>query len=377
MLSNVVPSSPRLLEFKTVTFHIVPIRVTDAERANGTSERARITMVAHLYRSDNGPWQDGPDLQPRDTNDIMGRVLAQADGDMFGMGGGGAIALEIVKFKGRWAVTRSSTTLSGPVSFGSGYYYVDDLLKARAWRYSCAAGKALPPPPTADELAAAKKETDRKASEQAEAAKARAEQAAQARQEEAARKEEEAVRAARKAKLAAWTFEAGSVRDFMAALRANLAKRAAEYGFSVANYEPELRQIENMADACVKETPLRWKGAQNYLNDELRSPRTPELDPRITVRNFLHGCDGGDEIVFFGERISPKDKPYGIGIARSMSAYAADTTERVPTPYVTITVSLALRPEDWKAVPDLSMEDRPLHNEVIEARISLLSKEGL
>jgi hypothetical protein len=96
----------------------VPIRVTDAERANGLSYRARISMIAHLYREGGEPWRDGPDMRPRNTDDILAQAIRQANSDMFDMGGSGAMALELVKFKGTWAVTRSSTTSSSALGFG-------------------------------------------------------------------------------------------------------------------------------------------------------------------------------------------------------------------------------------------------------------------
>lgn len=140
MLSNVQAGHQATLEFRGVKFHTVPIRVTDAERANGLNYRARVTMIAHLYREQGEQWQDGPDMQPRNTDDIMGQVLSQANGDMFDMGGGGAIALELVKFKGTWAVTRSSTTLSGSLGYNDNYYDVDKLVAAKVARYNCASG---------------------------------------------------------------------------------------------------------------------------------------------------------------------------------------------------------------------------------------------
>ncbi|MDB5584477.1 MAG: hypothetical protein JWR80_9653 [Bradyrhizobium sp.] len=180
----VIRAHSHLLEFKGVTFHLVPIRVTDAERANGTSERARITMVAHIYREDGGPWEDGPDLVPRDGQDILRRSFADVAGDQLGMGQGGAIAIEIIQHKGRWALVRSSTRLSGPIAFDSDYYYVDQAVSAPAPHYNCNSGTVTPSPPSAAEIAAKKAADDAAA--------------AQARQQALAKNERRAVAAERK-----------------------------------------------------------------------------------------------------------------------------------------------------------------------------------
>ncbi|MDB5584478.1 MAG: hypothetical protein JWR80_9654 [Bradyrhizobium sp.] len=100
-------------------------------------------------------------------------------------------------------------------------------------------------------------------------------------------------------------------------------------------------------------------------------------NPITVAREQLHDCDGGKEIAVFGERLSPAGKAYGLGIARRMSAFDDVSEDFVPTPYVTITVSLFLKPEDWKLAPGADLFERTLQNRVIEARIPLLSKEGL
>jgi hypothetical protein len=146
MLSNVQVGKNPLLEFKGVTFHIVPMRVTDAEQANGIAYRGRITMIAHLYREESESWKDGPDLQRRNMSDIVGRVLADANGEFFGMGGGGSMAIQIVKFKGRWALARGSTDFSDSFGASGDFQFLDDFVKAPAPHYSCKDGKVIPVP---------------------------------------------------------------------------------------------------------------------------------------------------------------------------------------------------------------------------------------
>lgn len=139
MLSDVQVGHTKLIEYKGVKFASVPIRVTDAERANGLEARARITMRAHLYRTDGDQWQDGPDMRPRNMDDIIGRALGSVTADMFDMGTNGAIALEILKFKGRWYTRRSSVDRSGPI-IGSGgdVYDLEKLMALPRPTYECA-----------------------------------------------------------------------------------------------------------------------------------------------------------------------------------------------------------------------------------------------
>ena len=127
MLNDVQAGHQSRLEYKGVRFNLVPIRVTDAERANGVGYMARISMIAHLYREGDGPWQDGPDRQPRNTDDIVGQALGQVESDLFDMGGSGAIALELIKFRGNWAVTRSSVDSTSSFAINQNFFDVDKL----------------------------------------------------------------------------------------------------------------------------------------------------------------------------------------------------------------------------------------------------------
>ncbi|MBO9499546.1 MAG: hypothetical protein J7483_08835 [Novosphingobium sp.] len=394
MLADVQVGKNDLLEFQGVTFHQVPIRVSDAERANGISYRARISMIAHIYREGDDPWQDGPDMQRRNMDDMIGRALADVNGDLFGMGGGGSIVIEIIQFKGRWVMSRSSPDFSGSISRRGGLYYVDEFVKAPAPRYSCAEKKVLPVPPSPEAIAAKKATDDKAAAEAAAEAKAKADAEAAERKraenekrEADARREKEAAdaraAAAREAKLAVWRFEARSVPDFMAALRANLAKRAAQYGFSVADYEPELQQIEAMAKTCVKLTPQDWWDAnqqsRNPYADMLKAPKRPRSAEQI--RQMLHNCDGsGENRQYFGTRLSPSDKPFGLGIAWQMAEFnPRGTVARVePTPYVRFSATIWLSDEQLGRLnASGKAEDTPIYVDVIDARIPLLSTKGL
>ena len=152
LLGDVTAGASSVREFRGVRFHAVPIPVTEADRLNGISAHVRITMISHAYREKGGQWLNGPDLQPRDTDDILGQALGQANGDMFDMGGGGAMALDLLRTKGQWAVARSSLTLSGGVGFNSNYFYVDKLLAAKVARYECSTASVVQPQLTEAEI---------------------------------------------------------------------------------------------------------------------------------------------------------------------------------------------------------------------------------
>jgi hypothetical protein len=158
MLSDVQVSHQKTLEFKGVHFNSVPIRVTDAERANGIAYRVRVTLIAHLYREGGEGWQDGPATRPRNTDDIVARAIGSVNSNLFDMGNNGAMALELVKYKGIWAVTRRSVDSSGPLEFESEFFEVDKILAAKFPRYSCEKGAVVstePPKPSAVQPTAA------------------------------------------------------------------------------------------------------------------------------------------------------------------------------------------------------------------------------
>jgi len=128
MLSSVgAGNNPDIYEFRGVRFNAVPVRITDAERLNGLEYHARITMIAHVYREAGGTWADGPDLQARNTNDILALALQSVGSNMGEMGIGGSMAFDLAKVKGTWVIARSSSDMSGPLTFGTKYFDVGKL----------------------------------------------------------------------------------------------------------------------------------------------------------------------------------------------------------------------------------------------------------
>ena len=145
MLNDVQMSHTQLVEYKGVSFASVPIRVTDAERANGIEYRARISMRAHLYRVDGDSWQDGPDLRPRNMNDIIGRALADVGSDLFDIGTSGSMALEMIKYHGRWYVLRSSVDRSGPLIGNKNIFDLEQMMALPRPTYDCASQQVVMP----------------------------------------------------------------------------------------------------------------------------------------------------------------------------------------------------------------------------------------
>ena len=128
MLSSLgAGNNPDIYEFRGVRFNTVPVRITDAERLNGLEYHARVTMIAHVYREAGGTWADGPDLQARNTNDILALALQSVGSNMGEMGIGGSMAFDLARVKGKWVIARSSSDLSGPLTFGTNYYDVGKL----------------------------------------------------------------------------------------------------------------------------------------------------------------------------------------------------------------------------------------------------------
>lgn len=280
------------IEYRGVRFNLVPVRVTDADQLNGVTYRARISMIAHVYRSGSEAWSDGPDMRPRDTDEILGRAIGDANADMFGMGTSGAIALDIVKFKGRWVVARTSTTVDGMLGMGGHFIDVDKFIAARRASYSCKTGAVEQPPPTAAELAAA----------------------AEAKRQEAARMaaynaEIEQREQVIKDGLAKWGFR-GSIPEFRRALIANLERRAPEFGVDPRQYAPEIERIVQVAQTCVGITQADWDKAWHTTTD------------RGTQQEILHGCDGldgGNHLI--GYSVSPGGRDRAITIEPSVTAH--------------------------------------------------------
>jgi hypothetical protein len=134
--------NPQKTEYRGVRFTQVPIRVTESDRLNGIEARARVALIARVYKiDDDGGWLEGPGLQPRNANDILYTALSTAGGDMGPMGISGAIAFELVKFKGTWAVARGSVVRSGPVGTGGHYHELKDVLSSPVPRVDCKTGE--------------------------------------------------------------------------------------------------------------------------------------------------------------------------------------------------------------------------------------------
>lgn len=133
----VVSKNADLIQFRGVKFSLVPIRLTDADRLNGQEFRGRLTMIAHLFKPDEKDgWMDGPAFQARNTDDMFAKSLMNIANDSTELGIGGAMAFELIKYKGKWYIERSSVMLSGGL-FGSKTYEVNALLAAHFQRYQC------------------------------------------------------------------------------------------------------------------------------------------------------------------------------------------------------------------------------------------------
>lgn len=362
-----------LLEFRGVKFHTVPIRVTDAERLNGLTAHARVTMLAHTYRKKGDPWQDGPDLVYRSTADIMTRSFADIRGDEDQMGAGGAIALDLMRFGGRWLVRRSSVWMSTSPSDGPPFDLAH-LGEARVSRYNCQTSTIIPPPPTAAELRAAaqaKLEADRRAAEQAARKKTEdAEHAEFAAQRAASDAAFAAAQAAQDRGVAPWTFT-GSPEEFHKALAANLAKRAAQWGLDPRSYGAEFAKIDEIVATCLAITPDDWQRIQARYFQEMASPG-PGPNP-VRLRNErLNWCDatrgyGG----VLGEPISAPGREHGLAVIKSISESASWKEGPRPTGYFSITVTVLPKKGELTTNGPIASADIPPIIDVIKARIPM------
>ena len=290
MLSNVQMGGHQgTLEYKGVRFNTVPIRETDAERANGVAYSARISMIAHLYREADGDWQDGPDLRPRNVDDMIGQAIGQANSDMFDMGSAGAIALELVKFKGTWSVARSSTTSTSSLAFMQNFYDVDKLIATQRYRYDCAKRDLVPTAfQKAEDEAAERKRLADLAVADARMAQFKADQ--------------ERRRRAREEGLAQWSYK-GPVAGFSTALVRNLIARAKEWGVEPTQYQPEVDLIMQVVAKCTQITKADF---DTYMRTSDRE--TPEME-RVEECDDTHYNKGQ-----FGFTVSPGSRARGIEV---------------------------------------------------------------
>ncbi|MBL8554611.1 MAG: hypothetical protein JNL41_10065 [Phenylobacterium sp.] len=300
MLASVQAYRATYFQFRNPRFHIVPIALTPAEQANGVTVRARISMLSQIYREPGEPWQDGPGAQARNTEDMFARLLRSTGGDQFELGRGGAMALELVKHKGRWSATRLSTS-GGIIALGRPYYFVDDLIATPADRYSCQTGTVIPRPPTPEEAAKLAEEAKKKAEEDR-IAKLHA-------QVEAERKEQErrddieraAYQAEHDRKMKPWRFE-GAFGPFTSKLTMNLIKRGQQYGFNPMDYTDEVTAINRMVQSCFRFTAADWRRARDFRGSAKAK------------NELLENCEGYSKIP-----VSPAGKPHGLVVQRSLS----------------------------------------------------------
>jgi hypothetical protein len=171
-------------EFQKVTFNLVSSKITEAESMNGLEFRGRLTMASAVYRQRDdkqwGKWLNGPasDTGNRNTDDFMATVLRDSLGDMFDMGGSGAMALALIKAKGNWYVARRMVDDDSALGPSSGkFYQLDAVLAQPVSRYDCDKADIVVPPPTPEQLAAQKAKDDAIAAQKAQAEKLRQQRA--------------------------------------------------------------------------------------------------------------------------------------------------------------------------------------------------------
>lgn len=365
---------PTLIEFRGAKFHTVPIRVTDAERQNGLTEHARITMFGHTYRKKGEPWQDGPDLIYRNIEDVFSRSWKDVQGDEGQLGIGGAIALDLKEANGHWWVQRSSVILSDTLGGDRGADLAT-FSQARVARYNCQTGEIIPPPPTAEELRAAaevRAEAARRAADEA----ARQKEIAEARADLAARDANDAAaRSAQKAdqdrKLAPWSFTGGPA-EFRQALAANLARRAPQFGLDPNSYGAEFDRIDQIVANCLAITPDDWRRIQAQYDQGMAVVGHQAGPNPVFLRNQqLSWCDAtrGSDVI--GERVSDPGREHGLGVIKSLTIWDRATHAPRPTGYFAITVTVLPNKGELNKNGPITMADIPPLIDVIVARIPM------
>lgn len=343
MISRVPGSRPRTMEFRGMRFNAVPITISPAERLNGVASRTRITMLAQVYREVGERWSDGPAFQPRNTEDILGRAIGMGNADMFDMGTSGVMALELVKYQGKWFVSRSSASRAGSISFSGGTFYeVDKVIAAPAARYDCQSGKVIPRPPTPEEAAVLAEEAKQKAEADRRAAQRAQDEAARQQKERSDRAEMASFVADRDKAEAAWRFEGGA-GVFSARLASNLIKRGQQYGFNPMEYAGEIAAINAIVHRCMKITPSEWKAAEDEQRRRIglaaQGSRLP--GPMMIKNEMLQGCDNPSKF-----RVSPPGKLHGLTVQRQLSTIGTDQRP-VWSGEFRITVMVEPTPEDY------------------------------
>lgn len=310
------PDDAKILEFRGVRkLPPTSIRVSDAERLNGVTERARISMVANTYRVAGGAWQDGPSFVARSYSEQTNQMLMKVFGDDAQLGWAGAMVLDIARVNGRWVFRRGSLLSSVPLWSNGTFVDLERFLAKPISRYDCETGRASPRPPTDEEIANATAAADAKAREESLRAEAeererpdRERRAAETAQFEAAVAElrrrgdiEQKRRPEMQRRERPWRF-VGTFEQFKAALPAYIERRGKEFGFSAADYRGEVAAISRFAATCMDlVNPITRAGWS------APSPRAGNAGP-------VHECNRANAM--FGVVVSPKDKPHGLTINR-------------------------------------------------------------
>ncbi len=246
---------------------------------------------------------------------------------------------------------------------------------ARVVHYNCQAGQIIPPPPTAQEVAAAREVAAAKAEVERKAAAEAAERNAEIAQAKAEQEDGERLRAATQKeqdrKLAPWTFT-GSPAEFRVALTANLAKRAPEWGLDPKNYKTEFDRIDAIIATCMAITPDDWRRVQTQFDQEMEiAARKGGLNPVRLRDERLSWCDATRGSSVWGERISDPGKDHGLGIVKSMATIRSFKEGAVPTGYFEITVAVFPIKGELDGRKPLYVADLPPIVDVIKARIPI------
>jgi hypothetical protein len=176
---------------------------------------------------------------------------------------------------------------------------------------------------------------------------------------------------------AEWQFT-GSPADFRKAIWNNLVKRGSEFGFDPNDYQAELAQVFQMVDTCMTISREAWQAAEDQQDRDLKRAGRGEPVVGNPVRNKLeqlHRCDGTIGGAVWGERLSPKDKPHGLGVNTSMSRVIGWDKPILPLPYLEITVTITPTRADMDRLNGPSITELNSYFDVINARIPFPGRE--